>query len=278
MASREELQAARANALNRTRAAGKKISRIKTSREVNIAGSKHDPRKPAAVISKMTTRQVTAYTAKVDKFLSRETQFVQGARNAILPTNGRFGVQSYNKLQAQINKDKKAALKKIQDIFIKSAGMTIGERIEAVTPKHPVTAAPASYAPHIPFVKTPKGITSEKSLKALVKQMEKDQNGGYFDRKFKSQYAAAKQMIYGKDGIKNSKLTKEFKSLNPTEFSLLWNYTNFAEVTSTDYVIRKSLYHDNRELAWYDDNMQTQLREASKRIGEIKSLKLGGRL
>ena len=85
---------------------------------------------------------------------------------------------------------------------------------------------------------------------------------------------AAKKMV---KGIRNTGLSKDFKTLTPEEFNVLWNYTNFAEVAAMDYVIRKSMYHDEKELAWYDVALDSQLREARARIAEIKSLNLGGK-
>ena len=75
MASREELVRLRAEALSRTRQAGKKISRNKV-KNVFLAGSKYDPRKSAKQISRMNSIQLKSYTEKVNAFLSRKTQFV----------------------------------------------------------------------------------------------------------------------------------------------------------------------------------------------------------
>jgi len=226
-------------------------------------------------VNKLNSVQLDKYIARLDAFISRETQFVAGAKGKPLPVHGKYGWGQIEKMQKQLNKEKAAGLKKIAGIHLPSAGMTVGERVEMSTPKHPVTSPPASYAPHIPYQRTPKGIPNVKQLTKLAKELESKQGGKYFEQKYKSQMTAARKMI---KGISNKGLAKDFKSLNPEEFSLLWNYTNFAEVTSTDYVIRKSMMHDKKELAWYDISLDTQLREARKRIAEIKALKLGSRL
>jgi len=275
MASREEINAKRSQARQRHRAATHKISRLKSKGDVSISGTQYDPRVAPEKLKRYNSRQLDSYIAKLDAFVSRETQFVPGAKGRPMPVAGKYGWGRVAKLQHQLNKDKAAHLAKIANIFLPSAGMTIGERVEMSTPKHPVTSPPASYAPHIPYTRTSKGVPNEKQLKKLAKELESKQGGKYFEQKYKSQMTAARKMI---KGISNKALAKDFRSLNPEEFSLLWNYTNFAEVTSTDYVIRKSMMHDKKELAWYDISLDTQLREARKRIAEIKALKLGGRL
>jgi len=271
MASRDEINAKRLQASKRHRAASQKVSRLK-SKDVLISGTKYDPRVAPEKIKRYTSKQLDAYIAKVDSFVSRETQFVAGAKGKPLPaTGGRYTWGNYARMQKQLNKDKAKGLADISDIYIPSQGMTVGERVEMSTPKHPVMSPPASYAPHIPYSKSSRGIPNEKQLKELVRDMERKQGGAYFEKKHKSQLTAAKKMI---KGISNKELAKEFKSLTPWEFNLLWNYTNFAEVTATDYVIRQSMMHDKKELAWYDHALNTQLSQAKERIKEIKAISL----
>ncbi len=75
MASRGELAELRAEAMMRTRQAGKKISRNKKS-GILLSGTQYDPRKSAKQISRMNSIQLKSYTEKVNTFLSRQTQFV----------------------------------------------------------------------------------------------------------------------------------------------------------------------------------------------------------
>jgi len=274
MVSRDDLNAKRSLARQRHRAASQKISRY-NAKDISISGSKHDPRVSPEKLKRYNAKQLDSYIAKVDAFVSRETQFVKGAKGAVLPAHGQYGWKRVAQMQDALNKEKARRLGEISGIRIESSGMTVGERVEMSTPKHPVTSPPSSYAPHVPFTRTPGGIPNEKKLKKLVKELEGKQGQDYFDKKYESQYKAARKMVAG---IRNRKLSTEFKDLNPTEFNLLWNYTNFSEVTSLDYVIRKKMFHDKKELAWYDVALDTQLREAKERIGEIKALKLGGRL
>jgi len=273
MASREELQELRALALKRQRAVSQKISRNK-AKGLDLAGSKHDPRKAPANINRYTAAQLHDHLAKLDYFTSRKVQFTKGAKDKIIPKHGIYGWNRVEQLQNALNKEKAKRLDEIKDIFIPSSGMTIGERVEAVTPKHPVTAPPSSYAPHVPFTRKSSGVPNEKQLVKLVKDMEGKQGENYFQKKYESQHKAARKMVAG---IRNKALSREFKDLNPTEFNILWNYTNFSDVTALDYVIRKKMFHDKKELAWYDIALDTQLKEAKERIQEIKGLKLGGR-
>lgn len=273
MASRDDINAKRSQARQRHRAATQKVSRL-NAKGISVSGSKYDPRVSPEKLKRYNSKQLDSYIAKVEAFVSRETQFVTGAKGAILPRHGQFGWNRVEQMQRALNNEKAKRMKSISGIRIESSGMTVGERVEMSTPKHPVTSPPSSYAPHVPFTRTAAGVPSEKQLKKLVKDLEGKQGQAYFDRKYESQHKAARKMVAG---IRNRKLSTEFKDLNPTEFNLLWNYTNFSEVTSLDYVIRKKMFHDKKELAWYDIALDTQLKEAKERIQEIKSLKLGGR-
>jgi len=256
----------------RHRAATRKVSRLKSTQGVVLGGTKYDPRKDLSSLKKLNSIQLKAYIARIETFVSRDTQFVAGKGNIPLPAT-KF--QRLKRAEAQYNAIAKANLSEIENINLPSAGMTIGQRVEATTPKHPTTAPPASHAPHLPINRSSKGIPNEKALSKLIKDMEAKSNPRYVKKKLGQQWDAAQKMV---EGISNKNLSQMFSTLTDKEFNVLWNYTNFAEVSSLDYLIRKSMLHDDKELAWYDVALDTQLREAEKRIGEIKALKLGGRL
>lgn len=272
MAGNSEVNRLRDLARKRHRAATQKISRAKKQTGAELSGSKFDPRKELGSLKRMNSIQLKAHIARLETFVSRETQFVAGKNNIPLPAS-KF--QKVKELEKQYNETGKKNLSQIENVFLDSAGMTVGERVAATLPKHPTMAPPASHAPHLPYNRSSKGIPNEKALDKLIKDMKAKTKPGYVRKKLNQQWDAAEKMV---EGIRNSKLADEFATLTDKEFNMLWNYTNFAEVSSLDYLIRKSMLHDDEELAWYDVALDTQLREARKRIGEIKALKLGGRL
>lgn len=271
MASREQLNALRQQAVKRHKAATRKVSRLKAS-GVSISGTGHDPRVDLAKVKTMNTREATRYLQRLDAFVSRETQFVAGARGKVLSGNL---WKRKEQLENQLNKEKAQHLAQIADINIPGAGMTVAERVAAMIPKHPTMGMPAAYQPHLPVKSGQQSFTSDKALKEAIKDLEGKVGGKYFDKTFKSQYTAAKKMV--KD-IANKDLSKKFKTLTPEEFSFIWNYTNFAEVTALDYTTRKSMLHDRRERAWYDQTIDTNMSQAMDRIDDVKTLKLGSRL
>lgn len=266
MASKE-LNELRSLARKRHQAATRKVSRLKAGGAV-IAGTANDPRRNLADVSKMTTREAKAYIRRLDTFNSRETQFVPGARGAVL--QGKLWAE-HQKLQGQLNAEKRAGLSTIKDLFIPHTGMTIGERVAMSTPNHPVTHPPASYAPHLQFSTSSRGIPNDEALKKLIKDLKSQVNGKFFKRKAKYQRVAADKIV---DGISNTSLADKYKTLSPAEFNILWNYTDFARITSLDYVNRKNVLHDQKELAWYDERMDVQIREANQLIDEVKALGL----
>jgi hypothetical protein len=266
MASREEIQRLRELARKRHRAATQKVSRLR-AKGVEIKGTHLDPRRSAGDIQKMRSRDLHAYINRLDKFSSRETSFVGGARNA--PLHGDLW-KTYQTLQNAVNQQKARPYETIKDKFIRSLGMTVNE-FQGTKPSHPITGNPASRAPHLPVNRSAKGVPNEKQLKKLIRNMEKQLNANYPDRVLNRDRRTADKML----AVINDKgIRREVKKLSQQEFNLLWNYTDFANIASFDYQIAQTRMQDPKAVAAYDAAFDTQIREMKKRIHDVKALDL----
>lgn len=282
MASREELEAKRAQARKLHRAATNKLSRIKAKEGLSLAGTGKDPRKEPASIKRMNSAQLDAHIARVSNFVSRDTQFRQGARGAVL--SGELW-QRNQQLQAAINRQREQGFSSVKGMHIPAFGTTTvnGKSVpitvemnEAQKPAHPVSGNPASRAPHLPVNISSKGIPNDRALRLLNKELQ--QKLSEQERLYKRDKKVSDKMVRTIAKVNRSPELKEvrtiYKDLTPGQFAFLWNYTKFSEISSFDYEIAKSKLHDPKSLSQYDAAFDTQIREMNKIIKDVKNLNL----
>jgi len=265
MASRKEIDELRALARKRHRAATQKASRLR-AKGVEISGTHLDPRRNARDIGKMRTRDLHSYISKLDKFTSRETSYVGGAR---APLTGNLW-HKYQTLQNAVNQMNARPYETIKDKFIRSLGMTV-DQYQGTKPSHPVTGNPASRAPHLPINRSAKGVPNDKQLKKLIKDLENKLSAGHSEKILRRDRKVADEML---KTIGDKAVRRDLRKLNPHEFNLLWNYTNFANIASFDYEIAKSKMQDPTALAQFDEAFNTQKREMKRLIADVKALDL----
>jgi len=285
MASREELEALRELAVKRHRAASQKVSRLKRNKGVDVSGTRNDPRTvDPERFKRMNSIQLGAHIARLDKFVSRETQFAAGARGKIL--SGDLW-QRNRQLQAHVNKQRERKFESIKDIHIPSFGTVVVngksvpatvENMQAMKPIHPVTGNPSSRAPHLPVNISSKSIPSDKQLRKANKELEAKASAEYNDRLVRRDRKITSKFLSTIAKVNSSKELKEirniYKGLTPGQFEFMWNYTKFSDISSFDYEIAKSKLHDPKSLSQFDAAFDTQIREMNKIIKEVKNLAL----
>lgn len=284
MASREELEALRELAVKRHRAASQKVSRLKRKKGVDVAGKREDPRTvDPERFKRMNSIQLGAHIARLDKFVSRETQFAAGPRGALL--TGQLLAQN-QRLQAAINRQRDKNFDAVKDIHIPSFGTKTvngksvpitAEMQAAMKPVHPVTGNPSSRAPHIHINIGPKSFANDKQLRKSNKELEarlisEAQMIEKRDRKIMSTFMKTIAKINRSPELKE--VRSIYKDLTPGQFEFMWNYTKFSDISSFDYEIAKSKLHDPKSLSQFDAAFDTQIREMNKIIKEVKNLAL----
>lgn len=274
MASREEIQALRDLARQRHRAATRKVSRLK-AKGVNVEAAKLDPRKDPASFKRLNAKQLEAHIARLNKFVSRETQFVTSAHKTQPLTGGLW--HEYKALERAVNQRNAKPYEGVKNIFLPSLGMTVDE-FQGTKPTHPVTGNPASRAPHLPINKTNKGVPNDKQLKKLIKDMKARLQPEYGDKVIRREHRTLSTFLNTIGKVNQSDdfkfIQRNFKTLTTAQFAFMWNYTNFANISGFDYEIAKSKLSDPTSMAQFDAAFDTQIREMKKIIKDVKTLNL----
>lgn len=266
MASRANIEELRALARKRHRAATQKASRLR-AKGVEVKGTKLDPRRNAADISKMRSRDLQSYISRLNSFNSRSTAYVQGATKTPLTGNK---WQKYKALEKAVNQMNATPYDRIKDLFVSSLGMTV-DQFQGMKPSHPITGNPASRAPHLPINKSSKGIPGDKQLDALIRDMESKLSDSYTSKIEKRDRKIAREMLRV---IGDKQLQKDLRNMSSEEFNLLWSYTNFAEIASFDYEIAKRKLQDPKAIAQYNESFDVQIREMKRMVKDVKALDL----
>lgn len=268
MASREEIQALRELARKRHRAATQKVSRLK-AKGVDVASAKLDPRRDPASFKKLNSIQLRAHIARLDKFVSRETQFVQSA-HATQPLSGSLWHQ-HQMLQAAVNRKRAQPYEdSIKGQFLASLNMTV-EQFMGMKPTHPITDAPTSKAPHLPTIKKSVGIPNDKQLRKNIANLKAQLADDYSDKISKRDKKTALKMLK-RIGVQD--IIKDTKGMSLQKFSFLWNYTDFARAAAQDYFLASSDMHDDEAMAGFHDTFDTQIKYMRDIIRDVKATNL----
>lgn len=241
---RERLSALRALARAKHRNAGKKVSRIQNSDDgILIRGSKHDPRRDAKAISRYTEKQLNAYISKLDKFLSRKTQFVADAYSKPIPK------QTWKRwLAAEDARNRRKAdlFNKVKDIELPNGQGTIGDYEARTRPKRPEMTRSATANPYAQTQRGSRDFTSVKSVEKLIRKAQRD----WLDSDIKKRVKMARKVMddmleHVGDGVT---LRNRIKGLNDWQINILWNYSGrMPQLASMAYVHRKN------QLTWREN-------------------------
>lgn len=258
-----ELSALRALAKRKHRLAGQKVSRIRRSDDGPImAGTKYDPRRDPQLIGTYNKSQVKKYIATLDKFLSRETQFVRDAHARPVP---RSLWDAYKKEEAAANKRKAESFDRVKSLKLPS-GESI-ETFERMTrPAVPQMANPAVNSPYAPTNRKPTAVASERALKKLIQEMRQKYTKHDLLKRAKQGRNIAYDMI---DLIGDDDLKDRIGKLSTKQFNILWNYSGkFANSLSLMYQL--AMQRLQREIDTYEDNLYNALEYGA--YNEIREL------
>lgn len=253
----------RARAADLERRVSRKISRIKSKTGAIVANTEFDPRKGAGKVQTMRTRDVESHIRKLEKTLSRATQFVAGVRGAPLP---RKAFNAYKTGEQALTGKAEADIARFANERLPGPGTeTIGQRQAKIRTKHP-TAMNKGY---IPPERQPFNIKDIESLKKLTKS-----NAKRMTKKFaKAEHERAK-VEFGKmvEVFKNEKLTKDVTSLSSGQFDMLWNLTRFADAMSLSYHHIKAKFSDDEQVP--ESVLKDQIEEATSLVAWVKKFKI----
>ena len=262
----EELEALRAFARERHRAAGKKVSYYKTNRETDLTGTKYDPRRAIANIEKYNRRQLQSYVNQLTEFTSRQTRFHLDAHGGII-TSKKW--REYKQAERARNRRIKREWDKVDKIFDPDTGMTVGQSRDAFTPTHPTAANPTVNARR-PINRKPNQVASESKLKKLTKQ-QMDYAKANFRKKEQQRFKRiARDMLRT---VNRPDLIKELRKLTDAQFKLLWT-NEFVNLISEPYESAKAQMSEKGKYV-ATPALENNLERAKAKIAWAGSQELG---
>jgi len=271
--NRSQLDEKREQALYLTRRANHKISRLRTKRDVEVAGSMYDPRKPARNIKRYTEKQLDAYIARNTQFLDRGTQFVGDAHKRPIPA-GEF---------RELHVAELARRKHAQDIYDRHKNIrlpgrdgkpgteTIGERRDKMRADRKMAGNPSVNDPYDTPVREPKNIANRKALKKLTREAKKKAQSGWDDKELKRQIGEFSKMV---SRIGDADLAASVKALTPGQFRTLWNDTNFATAVSSQYEIVRTDLISEEDKPWHIQIIHDAFTDARRLVDWARKLDL----
>lgn len=261
-----EIDRLRALAKARQRAVGNKISRLRSQHNVEVGGSKHDPRRKVENIDRYNAPQLRAHLARLDAFMSRKTQFVPDAhRRPIDAADWRRLVKAKEK----VDRMESGTYEKMKDVYIPESGMTVGQRKAATTADHPRAGQPRK-AGYRPTKLSSRSITSARALKKLIRDYERKGSPEHFERRRNNWRKGVKKMA---DLMGLPELWDDVKNLTNDQFDLLWGFTNFATAVDLPYLMRKLLL-SSKEKAFHSEVVDQHLAEARRLLDWAKKVNL----
>lgn len=262
--NREEIARLRAEARQRHRAATRKVSRLKNNVGVNVAGTEYDPRRDLSKVKSYTAKQLSAYIAELNGFVSRSRQYVPDVAARPIPKTV-FG--EYKAVERAYNAMVNASTDDVKDIRLPS-GMTIGERRAMLRANHPFAGNPSVRRPNQPVVRDSSEITSIDAMKKLVDNMRKQMTPKFRREELKRSREELSKIM---DVINQPEVNKDINSLSARQFAILWNDSAFAEAASLQYELIMQRM-TGKEQAWHSDVIETKFKEAVELVKWAKNI------
>jgi len=234
---------------------------------VELSGTKADPRRKPADLKHYTQAQLKTYISQLNQFTSRKTQYVADAARKPMTQSS---WAKYKALETAYNQKVADSFAKVADIELTGHGMTIGQRMAMMTPKHRQMTNPAVNSPYMPPERQPHNIATAKALEKLTKDMKKRLKPGWENKQIRAARAEFDAMV---KIINEPELSANVKGLTNAQFSVIWNYTGFATQLSLYYDARK-LMLSNSELSFQSDNIATAVKDANELIAFAKKLNI----
>lgn len=268
MATRDELNAKRSQALHLTKRANHKISRLRTKADVEVAGSQYDVRASPKTIRRYTAKQLDAYNARLQQFNDRGTQFVGDVQRRPIPA-GEW--RDYKRAEVARRKHATEIYERHKNIPLPGGNETVGQRRDKMRADRKLAGNPSVNDPYDPPVRSPKNIANRKALKTLTKDEKRKSGKGWDDKELKRQIGEFSKMV-GRIG--DADLAASVKKLTAGQFRTLWNDTNFATAVSSQYEIVKTDLISEEDKPWHIQIIQDAFTDARRLVDWAKKLDL----
>jgi hypothetical protein len=249
----------RSAALRAHRAATRKVSRLKAGSGVEVSGSDYDPRQTPDFIRSATPAQLRTLVRRLDKFNSRETQFVPDAEFKPIP---RKLFDRVKKAEAKKNEFVEKFYEPFKNIMIEPAGMTVDQRMAMITPLHPHMGTRTTDSPYKKSDRESTTIHGEAGAKKLVKHLNDLATMKHEKQSLKNHRQGVMKML---DIVGDIEMQVKVAQLTNKQWAALWKYTKFASMIKTPYSHYNASITGDKSLS-NSESVQTDLAVAGEYV------------
>lgn len=246
-------------------AATNKISRTRRNKDVEIGGTKYDPRRDPSRIKNYTRAQLRSYMNELDAFTSRRTGYVAGAQGAPIPADL---WRKYKAAENRYNAKGRRRDEAIAGIKLPGQDMTVAQRATMMKPNILRAGGEASNKPFAPVSRKPSNVPGVAELNALIRSMNKKNSRNYLPGYIKKQRQQAEKMMHT---IGVGDQVKDLRKLSDDQFDTLFNDTSFAGDLGMKYGYMSMLDKGNKNAA-HDAVMETSEHDIAEQITWAKNL------
>ena len=238
----------RAQAMRLQRATGKKLSRNRTVKNIDV--SPIDPRVPAERIARYTKSQLSAYMARLEKFNSRSNQYERGYEGRPLSQSK---VREYKKQYEIYNKFVDKFNAKYADVFIEQIGQTVSQRRQMTMPSFNRMDVDAENYPLHRNIMSSDQFLSEKGLDIQIDMLKRYGSFEYWNKRVEKGLIGFKKQI---QELNNPELNEEVKDLTMEQFRFLYEATDMP--TNLGLAYDKALSIKNGKQLFADEQIMRQ--------------------
>lgn len=259
-----DLNELRALVRQRHNAATRKVSRLR-GKDVEVGGTKFDPRRDPSNIKRYTRAQLNAYLGQLNNFTARTTGFVAGVEGTPLP---RAKWREYERQQNAANAKARARAASIGNVKLPGQDMTVAQRSEMMRPNILRAGGEASNRPYAEVNRKPSQIKDVDALNKLIQSFKRKNRPEYLPKYLKGQRKQAEQMM-ATIGVADQ--IPELRKLSDHQFDTLFNESSFAGDLGMRYGYMSMLDKGNKSAA-HDAVMETTEHDIAEKLSWAKSL------
>lgn len=229
MATKDELNALRAEVRKRQRAANAKVSRLR-QRGVEVGGTPFDVRRNVNSVKSYNSRQLKSYLNKLNNFTSRSTSFVGDVNGSPIPAQK---WRAYKAQERKYNSKGSRELGKFANVKLPFSDATVEQRRNSIVNTNVLRAqGQAVRSPYEPMSRKAGRINGVAALERLTKDMERRNSRTYLADELKNQREQLSDML---TEIGMPEEIARIDALDDDQFNVLFNYTSFITEVSLDY-------------------------------------------
>lgn len=219
----------RALVRKRQKVAANKIARLK-SQGLNLEGTKYDARVPDERISRYTRSQLEALHKRVNAFNRSDTNHFIQLHKGVTTVEKWTNVL---KAQEKFNSVGERHYNAIKDLKLPGQDETIEQRdAKFRDAKRKRTYGDTAHRPYFKADVNAVGVNGEEVLNQLAKDFKRRTTSAYLKKEIaKGRY----QLMEMLKSTGDTEIMEMVSGLNDRQFDVVWNYTNLANLASTNY-------------------------------------------